>query len=155
MPRYTEQQSISRFWSHVSVVDGSCWEWTGPKQSFGYGVSYYANRNILAHRRSWMIRHGDIPPGLCVLHKCDNPACVNPDHLFLGSRIENNEDCNSKGRRSVGEKHVTSKITEMVAIEIKSCIHPPSHYVKEYGITRACVSSIRRNKTWKHLQTIV
>lgn len=78
-----------------------CWLWDSPRNDrFGYG--YYRNRKnrkiLAAHRLAWSLYRGPIPDGICVLHKCDTPACVNPDHLFLGTRADNNRDMNSKNR---------------------------------------------------------
>lgn len=97
-----------RFWRRVfmPLADECCWEWTGYRDERGYGrlssrVSG-VTKTISAHRLSWQIYKGEIPPGLCVLHKCDNPPCVNPDHLFLGNQRDNMLDCSSKGRLNNG-----------------------------------------------------
>jgi len=96
---------IARFWDKVEPMfdDRGCWEWRGRGNQSGYGqlfVGYdgIASRPVLAHRASWRINVGPIPNGLCVLHRCDNPPCVNPGHLFLGTRLVNNRDMIAKGR---------------------------------------------------------
>ena len=76
-----------------------CWLWTAGTCRFGYGRFHYVKRDIESHRMSWHFYRGPIPDGLCVLHKCDTPACVNPDHLFLGTRADNNIDCTNKKRQ--------------------------------------------------------
>lgn len=90
-----------RFWEKV-VKTASCWLWTGSAGGFGYGQLHSGtkyNRKLLrTHRLSWEIHNGKVPDGLCVLHKCDNPKCVNPDHLFLGTHKDNAQDCMKKGR---------------------------------------------------------
>ena len=90
-----------RFWSKVDT-SGECWIWTACKNNSGYGQFSLKGRPQLAHRISWMFANGDIPPGLCVLHRCDTPACVRPDHLFLGNHADNMRDRNEKGRQSKG-----------------------------------------------------
>lgn len=90
-----------RFWAKVRKSKG-CWEWTGAKQHNGYGFihtgGHVIRRPLRAHRASWELHYGPIPAGLWVLHRCDNPSCVRPDHLFLGSRSDNMKDCAAKGR---------------------------------------------------------
>lgn len=86
-----------RFWKQVRKTD-SCWIWTGARLK-SYGKAYCgAGRSNYAHRAAWMLTRGAIPEGLCVLHRCDNPPCVNPDHLFLGSQLDNMRDMKIKGR---------------------------------------------------------
>lgn len=87
-----------RFWRHVKVGDG-CWEWTRSKS---YAKFWDGQRSVFAHRKSWEIHHGPIPEGMCVCHRCDNPICVRPDHLFLGTQRDNIIDMVSKGRWNRG-----------------------------------------------------
>ena len=93
---------VDRFWSYVDSSK-ECWTWTAYKNKDKYGVFAIDRIPHYAHRVSWMIHNGEIPDGLCVLHKCDNPPCVRPDHLFLGTRKDNNVDKSLKGRASVAE----------------------------------------------------
>lgn len=85
------------FWTKVRKTDG-CWEWTGSRTNKAYGQFYDGLRGVRAHRYSWEIEHGAIPSGACVLHRCDDPICVRPDHLFLGSHAENMADMTTKRR---------------------------------------------------------
>ncbi len=87
----------ARFWQKVQKGDG-CWEWQGSRNKLGYGITSLRGRAIRAHRVSWEIVNGPIPDGLLVCHRCDNPACVRPDHLFLGTQIDNLRDMRTKGR---------------------------------------------------------
>lgn len=88
-----------RFWPKVIKHDG-CWQWTGARHPFGYGMLRQENsgQKITASRASWLIHFGDIPPGMYVCHKCDNPECTNPEHLFLGTATDNARDKENKGR---------------------------------------------------------
>lgn len=92
-----------RFWPKVEKTE-HCWTWSGAKNRRGYGWLHNGSRTtrkpMRAHRASWEIHFGKIPDGLWVLHRCDNPPCVRPDHLFLGTRTDNMRDCAAKGRVS-------------------------------------------------------
>lgn len=100
--RFAPRPAEERFWSKVSKSDG-CWTWTGHSNARGYGqVSDDARRLQYAHRFSWALHHGPIPDGLLVMHVCDNPPCVRPDHLTLGTHEDNMRDMVSKGRSLKG-----------------------------------------------------
>ena len=107
-----------RFWPHVRKSDG-CWTWTSTTLR-GYGVITHGvgRRNLPAHRASWELHHGPITGNLRVLHACDNPPCVRPDHLFLGTDADNVRDMVGKDRQAKGERHGRRKLTddEVVAI---------------------------------------
>lgn len=95
------------FWYYVEKGDG-CWTWTGARNQSGYGVFRGAGRKqVKAHRHSWEMANGPIPDGLLVCHRCDNPPCVNPEHLFLGTVQDNSDDMVAKGRQNRGNQHWT------------------------------------------------
>src|SRR5690349_14618154 len=114
-----------RFHAKIFVDASGCWIWTGAKKELGYGVIGRGRRGegtIKTHRASWEIHRGPIPQGMNVLHKCDRPSCVNPDHLFLGSLSDNMRDCVAKGRNFIpdnrGERAKWAKLTLNQAREI-------------------------------------
>lgn len=92
------QSTTEKFWKHI-VKGKHCWSWSGRVSGPGYGVVHITGtKRIGAHRLSWQIHRGEIPPGMFVCHRCDNPPCCNPDHLFLGTQTDNMRDASSKGR---------------------------------------------------------
>ena len=110
MPRgiylHPRRPLTARFWSRVEFSP-HCWVWVGPTNDKGYGqirVGGRGSRCLLVHRLSWELHYGPIPPGMCVLHHCDNPPCVRPDHLFLGTLADNNRDMYRKGRDNNGQR---------------------------------------------------
>lgn len=114
MPR--SRPLVERFWEKVEKTAG-CWVWTGSRVFYGYGnIGGPGNKNIRAHRLSWELHNGPIPNGLCVLHTCDNPGCVRPDHLFLGTQKQNAEDKAQKGRCNAqrGDEHWSRRSPEKV-----------------------------------------
>ena len=96
MPRWGSV--VDRFWSYVPVSEVGCWEWKGHRNTGGYGVITHNGRDHTASRVSWEIHFGPIPDGLSICHHCDNPPCVRPDHLFIGTHSDNMRDAFAKGR---------------------------------------------------------
>ena len=94
---------IEGFFRRVEKTD-QCWLWLAGKNKDGYGKVKIHGRSLQAHRVSWEIHHGPIPAGLNVLHRCDNPACVNPAHLFVGTALDNNRDRDAKGRNGCSKR---------------------------------------------------
>lgn len=144
-----------RFFDKVYFDPNSgCWIWATTAHGKGYGLFWYGGSNKRAHRISWELHRGPIPKGLCVLHTCDNPPCVNPDHLWLGTMVENNADRDNKGRFITlrGEAIGTSKLTEQDVIEIRASEEPYLTIAARFGVCENNVSLIRRRLTWMHVQ---
>jgi len=96
---------LERFMQKVNKLsDDKCWEWLAAKNSRGYGKFSYDGQMRIAPRVSWILLNGPIPAGMSICHKCDNPGCVNPNHLFLGTQYENVQDCIDKGRFPFGNR---------------------------------------------------
>ncbi len=151
-----------RFWAHVEKTEG-CWNWTAHRNSDGYGmIGLERTRRVeRTHRLSWVLHNGPIPDGLQVLHRCDNPACVRPDHLWLGTQIENIADMDAKGRRRFnparGSQLPNAKLTEADIPVIWQMIGAgvSDRLIGErFGVTRLAILLIRHGKNWKHLHPI-
>ena len=152
-----------RFWSKVRIVGSGCWHWTGARTSSGYGNFWLQGKYASAHRMSWLLNQGNIPNGLCVLHSCDNRRCVNPDHLWLGSKRDNSLDASQKGRlhqvpRSHmrrGEKHGIAKLTDTEALEIFCRYAKRDTTMKtlasEYSVCAQSICNIVNGHTWSHV----
>ncbi len=144
-----------RFWKRVKKTSG-CWLWLGTGVPAGYGHMKDANRrNVYVHRVSWEIHFGPIPDGLFVLHDCDNPSCVRPDHLFLGTNADNMKDCSRKGRTKGccvqswhGEKSPVSRLTWGAIREIRSSSDSLSVLAARYGVTKGSVWKVVKGYTW-------
>lgn len=146
-----------RFWEKVNKTDG-CWLWIGAKTRDGYGqIKRYQNlSNFRAHRLSWEIHNGPIPDGLDVLHNCDNPPCVRPDHLWLGTDADNMRDRDEKGRcRASGFPGQNAKLTEANVLDIRArySFHKITcrMLALEYGVSAATVWHAVAGDSWKHL----
>lgn len=147
-----------RFWSKVRKAD-VCWRWSGQTDSDGYGrlrVSKRPVRRLLAHRVSWTLAFGPIPDGLYVLHRCDTPPCVRPDHLFLGTDADNHRDAVSKGRQARGERSGSAKLTaehvQAIRARYAAGDGTMASLAREYGVGSPSISNIVTGKTWEHLE---
>lgn len=144
-----------RFARHVNKTDDlfSCWLWTGYTSPSGYGRIAKGDRHpILAHRLAWIITYGPIPKGLLVLHRCDTPACVRPDHLFLGTQRDNVQDMILKGRDGLrGERNHWSKFTNEQVQEIRRSNESGTTLAKRFNVRQSAITKIRQRQAWKHV----
>lgn len=150
---WRKRPPVPRFWAKVRKSEG-CWEWQGFLNK-GYGHITVNGKPMAVHRYSYILSCGVIPDGLFVLHKCDNRACVRPDHLFLGTHQENMEDMATKGRaaRPAGEKHPRAKLTAHQIGEIRDLHAAGQHDFKQiasmFGICLEHVRKIVKHQSWK------
>lgn len=162
MPRnkFASRPLAERFWEKVRKAEG-CWEWTAFRMRNGYGTIGYETkpgRKWFAHRVSWLLHYGPIPDGMFVCHHCDNPGCVRPDHLFLGTPADNMADKKRKGRDyapgSPGERNPKAKLTEAMVRRIHALASGGMTQVQVgaiMGVTQTTVGCIMLGHTWKHL----
>ncbi len=166
--------NLARFWANIQTTE-SCWIWVGTRACRGYGAISIDRKRWRAHRLSWAIHNGTIPDGLYICHRCDNPPCVNPEHLFAGTQKDNIADCVRKGRfsRSIGERtrnnrrrrgfhrtkaighdHYNSKLTLENVLEIRST--PPkwgeqSRLARKFGVTKSSIRDVLSRRCWGHV----
>jgi hypothetical protein len=145
------------FWEKVNK-SGDCWEWTAARNKFGYGLFGVtgSRKMIVAHRWSYIEENGPIPKGMCVCHRCDNPSCVRPDHLFLGTRADNNRDKKSKGReaRLSGESNGNAKLTREQVKDIRLRYNngeSTSLLGEEFSMSRQAINNVVSGKTYKSI----
>lgn len=152
---------VDRFWSKVERTDG-CWLWLAFKDKNGYGQIGTGTKSshAYAHRISYEIEFGEIPAGMHVLHKCDNPTCVRPDHLFLGTHVDNMADMTAKGRGKQlsdgrkGEQNGNHRLKKEQVIEIKKGLKAGESQrgmARKFGVSKTLIYYIRLGKTWAHI----
>lgn len=147
---------IERFWKKVDVQGpDDCWNWKGTLHPHGYGRIANNKHLLLTHRVSYEIHFGSIPEGLLVCHKCNNPRCVNPNHLYAGSTDDNMKDRLLAGRYACGERHENAKLTEQEVGIIRTSFIPYTVTIKmlaeRFGVSTGAVSAIVYLRDWKHL----
>jgi hypothetical protein len=152
---------VDRFWQRVEKTDG-CWLWRGQARANGYGeFSGRGERHRAAHRYSYQTFVGPIPDGMFVCHSCDNPACVRPDHLWVGTPADNVADMVAKGRQATdkrvyrGESNSQCKLSEDQVMAIRSeyrpRVVPQRELAKRYGVSQRLINKIIAREVWGHL----
>jgi hypothetical protein len=156
-PRTDLRTRFSAYVEKIPFVE--CWIWSGPSDKKGYGrLKVAPGRALSAHRVSWEMANGPIPKGrgyhgTCVLHRCDNPPCVNPAHLFLGTSGDNMADKTQKGRQSKGDGFINSKLTAVAVREILASVETGVTLARRFGVKPPAISKVRRGHGWKHVKT--
>lgn len=136
-----------------------CWEWFKGKTTAGYGMFHKDKFTAsYAHRISYELHVGPIPKGMCVCHACDNPACVNPSHLFLGTHLDNMRDMNKKGRHAKdgakGEKNAASKLENNDIPKIKNLLNNGcslNSIARKFLVSKKTIFNIKKGRIWKHI----
>jgi hypothetical protein len=151
-----------RFWARVTRGDG-CWTWTGTRGPKGYGRAYVPDprpgvggRPASAHRVAWQLANGPIPAGVCVLHRCDNPPCCRPDHLFLGTNDDNIADRHAKGRdaQNKGERGGRARLTAKDVLDMREAVRrgaTRASLARAYGVAAQTVDDAVCGRSWSHL----
>lgn len=144
--------TLNRFLKHVRKTD-TCWLWTSGLNEHGYGWVSRTRKlgPTRAHRMSYELHVGPIPKGMFVLHHCDNPPCVNPDHLYLGTQLDNVEDMRKRQRFAKGESASWSKVTEQDVRDMRASSDSQDVLAARYGLCQQSVSLIIRRVNWKHV----
>ena len=146
-----------RFWKFVDTSGGpdACWIWTGTvvRRYGSFGIS--SSKRYRAHRYSWELAHGEIDDGMLVCHKCDNPLCVNPRHLFLGTQKDNMRDAMAKRRHASGERHGNARLTDEAVRAIRqlhsSGKHTYSALGRQFGVHETVIANIVKRLSWRHV----
>jgi hypothetical protein len=137
----------------IPEPNSGCLLWTATGRQSGYGWLSWRGQRGPAHKMAWIDKHGPIPAGKILLHSCDVPACINLDHLRLGTHAENAADKVKRGRaaRQPGESNHRAKLTEANAILIKSSVEPAASLARRLGVTPGTIYNIRKGRSWSHL----
>lgn len=147
----------ARFWAKVDIQGpDACWRWLGARKRTGYGnVGGPGGHTMLAHRVAWELTHGPIPVGAFVCHRCDNPPCCNPAHLFIGSPADNMADKAKKGRSPHGEQHSGARLTESDIRAIRAAWAEggmsQSAIARRFSTSQTTVSLVVRGRLWAHV----
>ena len=148
---------VDRFWQYV-IVGMDCWGWAGATTDWGYGVLRLdapSRRMALAHRVSWELHNGPVPDGLWILHRCDNPPCANPAHLYPGSHDANMRDAKSRRRMQFGGERHNARLSAAKVHEIRvACAAGLSQAVlaTRFGVSQPTISDVVTGRTWAHVR---
>lgn len=148
----SDQKVAERFWAKVEKTPG-CWEWRGyrnrrTRTQLDYGRFKFNGKLALAHRVAYTLTHGPIPPRRVVCHTCDNPGCVRPDHLFLGTMAENNRDKARKGRARTGRARLTPAKVRTIRQRYATEDVSASELAREFGVSKGTITHLLRGRSW-------
>jgi len=146
-----------RFWRRTKWQENGCREWQGAQHEFGYGVVGIGKQTLKTHRVAWWLTNGPIPEGMQVLHKCDNPPCVNPEHLFLGTDLDNQRDAMQKGRHSKppvwnGAANPAAKLAPNNVKMVRRMLsvgYTHRQIARIFGVTKSTIGRIARGTHWR------
>ena len=141
-----------RFHSHCVIDEQTgCWIWMACLGRKNYGLFGFEGRLQPAHRVSYKLHKGPIPDGLLVMHSCDQPRCVNPEHLSVGTGVDNMQDCVRKGRINRGVQRYNAKLNDGLVREIRLSSEPHLHVARRLGVDTALVQRVRAGRSWRHV----
>lgn len=141
---YSRQECLKKFYRKCKAdVKTGCINWTGYRCALGYGVFGLNAKLNKAHRVAWMFKYGPIPDGLCILHKCDNPSCVNTKHLFIGTKADNNRDKMEKGRHRCRRKLTVQQAKYILKTKVSRIV-----LSKRFNISKNQITAIRKGRAW-------
>ena len=145
-----------RLWAKTQKTE-TCWIWEGSAGQAGHGQiakgghGKEGKRLLMTHRVAWELTNGEIPAGLCVLHRCDNPPCVNPSHLFLGTKADNSADMVSKRRQKVGNQLPQAKLSPDAVRFIRESEETQDELAARFGVTQSSISAVINGHRWRHV----
>jgi hypothetical protein len=151
MPSYVPV-SVRLERSVIKDPNSGCWLWTKGMCWRGYGRIGINQKTYLAHRVSYELHIGGSVGDLCVLHKCDTPSCINPDHLYAGTRQDNSNDQVSRGRQTSGVRNYHAKLTDEIVLKIRAATGTHRAIAAEFSVSHPTVTYIKTRKTWRHLK---
>lgn len=143
-----------RFWEKVQKTPDGCWQWLACTDRKGYGLFSIRSKHRGAHRVSWEIANGrSVPAGLVVMHSCDSPGCVNPEHLSVGTGLENNADKVAKGRHPEGAAaSFPKKLDRNDVLVIRTASATSAALSRQFGISESMIRAVRSRKAWAHVE---
>lgn len=143
------------------AVDGECWNWARTTNNYGYGTLTVNGKTVFAHRLAYELGVGEVPEGMHVLHSCDNPRCINPSHLSVGTRSQNMKECSERGRARIpkqinlGEVNGASKLTEGDVVAIRGLLSKglsQREIAARFKVSQQTISHIKNDKKWRHVK---